>query len=65
MNDSADPVGQVAGLPQNATPIALGLLAEERERLLQDHYEDGEPTDCDGCQRAYHVRLEILYLERP
>jgi hypothetical protein len=45
--------------------IALQLLEEERELLLRDHYEDSRHTSCDGCQRAYDVRMEIESLVLP
>jgi hypothetical protein len=39
--------------------VALELLTVEHERLLVDHYDDGTPTSCDGCQRVAEVRREI------
>ncbi len=49
------------GIPPAAATfsIAVELLELELERLEVDHYSDGKPTDCDGCQRAATVRREI------
>jgi hypothetical protein len=46
-------------MDQHAFPIALDLLDAERARLMNDHYDDGEETDCDGCIRAHAIRLEL------
>jgi hypothetical protein len=46
--------------------IAIDLLEDESQRLLNDHYETApDPAEaaryapCDGCERARTVRLEI------
>jgi hypothetical protein len=43
--------------------IALELLEAELERLVRDHYADGQNTECDGCERANLIRLEMVALK--
>jgi len=46
-------------------PVAQKMLEDERERLLQDHYEDVIPgsTECEGCARAAEVKAELDTIE--
>ena len=48
------------GAPQGpGFAIARELLTVEHEQLLRDHYDGNPDPICDGCARAYSVRLEL------
>jgi len=49
----------------NYLPIARRLLADEQERLLNNHFDDVDLTlsACEGCNQATRIRLEIKSID--